>query len=323
MTLAELNQEVAIRALDRAGMESYATEISALDYQEPRLRFNRDEIISIAERCPEGATMQEFKTFITLAMLQGAHPLLNEMWMIKFKSGAGGYYPAAFVTAYKWYEREARNARPDLAFTNPEWYDLKTGKWTDVWPYDPKIQAPYQGRIGVKTADMTDYTWVTLRWDERVKLYKGAPQAEWKNQPIFMMTKCLWKTAAEKFMPPRLAQVITEPEYQPPIEREGAWESDPEKTPAENAIDAGRAGTERREEEKRVRKGDLSGKPTPEQLEEYGGFRAMLDPDIIMKILMRVVGHAKAPKLSSSEMENVLIELRGVDIGESSPDPEQ
>lgn len=304
-----------IATLDTEGLHSYATELSQIEYQEPRIRFTRDELISIAERSPKGITKQDFKTFITLAMLQGSHPLLNECWMVKF-----GDYPTTFITAYKWYEREARAARPDMQFTIPQWYDQKSEKWYEAWPHDPKITAPYQGKIGVKVAGMTDYTWVTLRWDERFKVKKdGKPQAEWKNQPIFMMTKCLWKLAAEKFMPPRLASVMTEPEHQLPIEREGTWVNDPDKSPIDNAIDHGRAGTKRRKEESLFRRGDLSGSPTEAQLEEYAGHRTRIDETVIARKMLKITavggskGHTASSKLSSGELEELLTYLRGLE----------
>ena len=254
-----MEQETQIAKLDPIGLQSYATEIAALEFTEPRLRFTRDELVSIAERLPDGTTMQEFKTFVTISMMTGAHPVLNEIYLIKYKKKDGGYYPATIIHRYHWYMREARKEIPGLVHTAPLWYDQETGTWSEVWPHDPKVRAPYQGKIGIKTPEMDDYEWIALRWDERFKMNPyGKPQGEWGNQPTHMMEKCLLKKADERFMPPRLQGITTEIEHRTPVDAEGEWTDEPT---VEGAIDAGKRRAAINETTQRSREGKLDDAP--------------------------------------------------------------
>ena len=254
------------------------------------------------EKYAPGASDIELAEFISKAITDQAVPG-EDIYFIKYKGS-----PASIQYSINWMTRKANESGDFVGFTDPEYQD-KEGNWSGFW--ESKSNAPHACRIGVirKSTDKIGYS--ICRWDERAK-----DRAEWKKdkQGVHMLTKCTkaqgLRDAGFKGCSGRYA---VEEAPEPPIERTGNWTNDPDKSPVENAIDHGRAGQKRREEENLFKRGDLTGKPTAEQLEEYRGFRTHIDETVIAKQMRKISGHTASTKLSSGEMETLLIHLRGLE----------
>lgn len=211
-----------------------ASHISELEVINPATRFTEAQIISILNKTlpsATGITGNEFKTFIETCMVEGANPILGDVWGVKIANK-----PLGIWFHYEWVIRKVRERCPSLTFGKTEWGDEK-GNWSEVWPYDPYEpkakesygtdkqpdadeskwikKAPFIGRIWYKTADMVDFEPVTLYWHERAKF-----DNEWKKQPLHQMEKCL-KVKAARLLPNMSTYYIQDEMSETP---NGQWE---------------------------------------------------------------------------------------------------
>lgn len=288
MTPTDVTTQIAIQKKVRLGLESLD-----LTDQEVKAFF--------IEKYAPGATDIELAEFISKAITDQAVPG-EDIYFIKYKGS-----PASIQYSINWMTRKANETGDFVGFTDPEYQD-KDGIWSRFW--ESKTNAPHACRIGIIKRNTDKIGYSTVRWDERAK-----NQAEWKTnkQPVHMLTKCAKAQALRDAGFKGCSGKYVAEEHQPPIEREGKWENDPDKSPVENAIEAGRAAQERVEEEGLYRRGDLTGSPTEAQLEEYAGHRTRIDQAIIARKMKDIAGHTASSKLSSGELEHLLIYLRGLE----------
>lgn len=242
-----------------AGLGSMASYISQVEVMNPVIRFTPDQLLSILHKTLPSAknmTGNEFKSYIETCMMEGANPVIGDVWGVKVKDN-----PLGIWFHYEWVIRKAREKCPSFTFGKVEWGDDK-GNWFDVWPYDPTTErfistkasdedespwvkmVPYVGRIYYKTAEMVEFEPVVLYWHERGKF-----ENEWKKQALHLMEKCL-KTKAIRLIPKMSNYYIQE--EMPEITENGVWQ--PGDAPASEKV---RDITQRVSDRKRHRGGDL------------------------------------------------------------------
>lgn len=286
--MTDVTTQIAIQKKVREGLEN-------LDLADQEIKA------FFIEKYAPGASDIELAEFISKAITDQAVPG-EDIYFIKYKGS-----PASIQYSINWMCRRANESGDFVGFTDPEYQD-KEGNWSFFW--ESKTNAPHACRIGVirKSTDKIGYS--ICRWDERAK-----KQAEWLSgkQPVHMLTKCTkaqgLRDAGFKGCSGRYA---VEEAPEPPIQREGKWENDPDKSKSENTHEHAQAIGKRIKEEKLFRRGDLTGSPTEAQLEEYAGFRTHIDQTVIARKMRDIAGHTASSKLSSGELETLLIHLRGL-----------
>ena len=163
-------------------------ELATIETKMKAIEFTSDELSFIKDKYAPNSTDMEFKEFIALSQMYGANPLKKQIYFIKY-----GNQTASFVFDYKFKLQKARKAGTIKGFTDLTWYD-KDGKAFKVWPHDATKTPPYFGQIKVFINGCAEPVEVSLYWSERFK-----NQAEWKNQPLHMMEKCLISKAADLY----------------------------------------------------------------------------------------------------------------------------
>lgn len=287
--MTDVTTQIAIQKKVRQGLDS-------LDLTDKEVKA------FFIEKYAPGASDIELAEFISKAITDQAVPG-EDIYFIKYKNS-----PASIQYSINWMTRKANETGDFVGFTDPEYQD-KDGNWSKFWL--EKKNAPHACRIGIirKGTDKIGYS--TVRWDERAK-----DQSEWKSnrQPVHMLTKCAkaqaLRDAGFKGCSGKYAVEEAPP---PPIEREGTWVNDPDKSRSENTHEHAKAIGKRIKEEKLFRSGDLSGMPTEAQLEEYAGHRTRIDQTVIARKMKDIAGHTASSKLSSGELETLLEYLRGLE----------
>jgi len=179
--------------------------------------------------------------------MHGANPMKKQIYFIKY--GEGDKARATIVFDYKFKIAKAEATGVFAGFTEPTWYD-ENGKEYNIWPFDPKTKAPFACKVGIRRKDWAEPMYVTLYLHERMKLWNGKPQAEWGNQPMHMLEKCVKSKALDQAITETAGLIIREEVAADPPP-DGEWQ--PPATFAE-AADSART---RSEATKRARTGDL------------------------------------------------------------------
>jgi len=283
--MIEITKQIAIQSKVRR-------ELTAIDFADSEVK---DFFVT---KYAKGASDIELAEFISTAIADEAVPG-EDIYFIKY-----GNNPGSIQHSINWMTRKANESGDFVGFTDPEYQD-KNGNWSKFW--ESKQQAPHACRIGIIKRGTDKIGYSTVRWDERFK-----DQAQWKSgaQPIHMLTKCAKAQALRDggFKGCR-GRYIVEEMLHDDLPASGEWVADPNKSNIENAIDHGRVAKEAQINKRILEKGDLSGKPTDDQSDEYQGWKEVIEPEVIKRIFIKL-GFKGIKGLSRTEYESVLVELR-------------
>lgn len=171
----------------------------------PYLEWDRERLDLIKKTYAKGTSDAEFELFIGVCKRLGMDPMAGQIYCMPTFDDSGRTFKA--VVSIDGYRSIAEDSGEYAGQTKPEWFDLDTNTWVEVWYGE---ENPVAARIGVHRNGFREPLYRVARYDAYVQTTKeGKPNRQWRKFGAEQLLKCAEALALRAAFPRKLSGTHT------------------------------------------------------------------------------------------------------------------